>query len=154
MDRALSLGNSQDAFGRRALHVKLGNTEAEPIPVEIVGQVVVSSTPKYFDYSDETEPGETTLVFIEQVPAGKTWLLYCINVSCRGSGVLRVTKNDGEIIGTRRTGPGCPNADFQWALPRPILEGETVAVEFEALPGVPAQPIEAFLQVSEQGAAA
>ena len=33
MDRGEPLGNSTDSFNRRALHTRLGNTSAEPIPI-------------------------------------------------------------------------------------------------------------------------
>lgn len=35
MDRGTTLGNSEDTFGRRALHVKVGNKASEQIPVSI-----------------------------------------------------------------------------------------------------------------------
>lgn len=35
MDRGDPVGNSPDAFGRRAVHVKVGNTPSEPIPITI-----------------------------------------------------------------------------------------------------------------------
>ena len=38
MDRSLPLGNSQDTFSRRALHVKIGNSNAEPIPIAITAE--------------------------------------------------------------------------------------------------------------------
>lgn len=33
MDRGIPLGNSEDTFGRRALHTKVANDVTEPIPV-------------------------------------------------------------------------------------------------------------------------
>ena len=36
MDRSEPVGNSIDIFSRRALHVKIGNTASEPIPITTV----------------------------------------------------------------------------------------------------------------------
>jgi len=75
MDRSLPLGNSTDTFGRRALHVKIGNSTGEPLPVSVtqtfIGQVLapvaitVTSTPI------EAKVGATVLanrIFLTIVP--------------------------------------------------------------------------------------
>lgn len=65
MDRGLSIGNSEDTFGRRAAHVKIGNKITEPIPVS--GSFTSSpggfSPPALTDAMQATYPNATTEVY-------------------------------------------------------------------------------------------
>ncbi len=43
MDDSNPLGNTEDVFNKRALHVKVGNSSLEPIPVSVYGSTMVTS---------------------------------------------------------------------------------------------------------------
>lgn len=83
MDRGIPLGNSLDTFSRRALHVLVGNSSGEPIPVTgvisgsgsitsfIYGPISVTSTPSEAKVGASTYSGRKLITI--QPTDGKVW---------------------------------------------------------------------------------
>jgi hypothetical protein len=143
MDRGLPLGNSDDTFGRRALHVKVGNKATEPIPVTVTGGV--AGTPFYADAQTSSTPGVEQTLITAATPASPARSLDSVVVACRTEG--RFTISDGAtIIGSGRTGPATPNARFSFSPRRTVTASGTVTVKFTARSGAMASDVEAYLQ--------
>ncbi len=91
MDRSEPVGNSIDIFSRRALHVKIGNTASEPIPITTV--------PGAFNqvsmYAEALAVPASTLTVIQTyiVPLGQTFFFEKCAVS--GENIARYTLKVG-----------------------------------------------------------
>jgi len=92
MDRGLAVGNSEDAFTRRALHVKVGNKISEPIPVYIsatrIGTVVNN-----YDEILLVPSGVLTTITTYSVPLSKTFYMERVTVSGTNIAEYRVSIN-------------------------------------------------------------
>jgi hypothetical protein len=148
MDRGLPVGNSEDVFLRRALHVKVGNKPSEAIPV----------------YQAPDEPGVETIIFEEgltlvgggtfdlineTVPANKVWSSKTIQVSCRHDAVFRY-KVAGDTVGIQRTGVAQPTPPpFIFTPAVPIQEGDSIIVEVSTSAYVPETDVNATVLVIE-----
>ena len=125
MDRGLPLGNSEDAFLRRALHVKVANKTSEPVPVYYV------ETPgdeRLFPVRAITTPGAELSLINQTVPLNKTWYLSQVEASCSQDAVFNLYVNGG-FVGAKRTGPGVLNAVFIFSPKFPISSGDTIEVK-------------------------
>lgn len=63
MDRSMPVGNSEDVFARRAIHVKVGNRPDEPVYTEETGP----STPKVYNLPMPTASTEYTFTMPDMV---------------------------------------------------------------------------------------
>jgi len=91
MDDSRPLGNTQDVFNKRALHVKIGNSSSEAVPVSIseIG------TPFFVDApAQTTTPGTEQLLLTTTNAANETLYLKKIDVICRTEGTFKC-KIDG-----------------------------------------------------------
>jgi len=98
MDEGLPLGNTEDRFTRRALHVKIGNQDAEAVPVYITQ----GGTPRNI-YSEAlaVPSGSETAVVTYTVPVGKTLHLFRAQFSGENIATYRV-KIDGTTVALQR----------------------------------------------------
>ena len=100
MDRDYPLGNSEDRFLRRALHVKVGNSDDEGIPVFLVNPPDTNDRETlnlYGEANSLAKTTETTMVTYT-VPVGKkAELCLAEGEGDNGSSIYKVKKN-GTII--------------------------------------------------------
>jgi hypothetical protein len=142
VDRGLPLGNSDDAFGRRSVHTKIGNKPTEPIPVGNPG------TPYFKDGASPTDPGNPVTLIDDTVPLGTTRMLSQILASCSVSGYLEVTAA-GQVIATGRTAPGKTDILIPFNPPRPIPENIELKVTFTARLSTPVASVESYIQAND-----
>jgi hypothetical protein len=146
MDTALPLGNSEDTFIRRALHVKIGNKTTEPIPVFVADEE--PGVPFFDEGFDVTDPGNDVTLITTTVPALTTRNLFRIIVTCRIEGVMTIL--DGATqIGSGRTGAAKPDSVIEWNPRRPVSTGNTITVKFKARTGSAVSDVEAYLMASD-----
>lgn len=126
MDRDGPLGNSEDAFGRRALHQKVGNKANEAIPMYIS---VPSGGTFFADAEAETDPGNDVIVLSGTLDSDT--LFSKLDVSSRVESVATL-KVDGQFIANLRTGAAKPNASFVWEPKRPFPAGAQYEVTIKA----------------------
>jgi len=142
MDDSRPLGNTQDVFNKRALHVKIGNSSSEAVPVSIseIG------TPFFVDApAQTTTPGTEQLLLTTTNAANETLYLKKIDVICRTEGTFKC-KIDGSIVASGRTGAAKPTALFVWQITRQVSPSSTFEIYFTARTGAPASDVEAYLQ--------
>jgi len=89
-------------------------------------------------YDEQTSDFTAAFVSILSytVPAGKTLDLANIGVSDVMGGAWRLKKGANVIL-KGRTSPGNPDSDKSFSFPLPILEGETLSLEFCSRDGAP-----------------
>ena len=104
--------------------------------------------PVFRDIEEDTDPGNVKKVFEEDVPSGKTWTLWQFLASTNVSAIIKIYA-DSQLLGTRRTAPGKPDADFSWLPGRPIGGGVTIKVEVETRPTPAAAAFEGHLQATQ-----
>ena len=146
-DRGLPIGNSEDVFIRRALHVKIGNKPSEAVPVYLT-EPGASSDPFFAEGAGAITPGVLQNLITFVVPVAISRLLSQVIVTCRVEGIFEV-KAGTTVIGSGRTGAASPQAKFEWDPSRPVAAGVTVVVNFTARAGGPATTVEAYLQASD-----
>lgn len=142
MDRSSPLGNSEDVFQRRALHVKIGNSLSEPIPVSIT-----DATPGqdfFASIETATTPGVQQTLITDINPGPVKRNIMQVSVSCRFEGKAEIRIN-GTIIGSMRTGGSTPNPSFKWSVPKPYATGETLTVTFKSRTGSPISDVECYV---------
>lgn len=103
MDRGKPIGNTEDVFGRRAAHVKIGNLPDEPIPVFVTSSTAASeSVVSVYGQSLAVPANTPTTVLSYTVPSG--FVAHLERVECSGSniGTYELIKN-GVTLGKRRT---------------------------------------------------
>lgn len=144
MDRPGSLGNSVDAFGRRALHTKIGNKPNESIPVYIT---TPAGEEFFAQVQETTDPGNDKIILTGQFT--NETLLSKLDVSCRAETKITFSV-DGEFIAALRTGAAKPNASFQWEPKRTFPAGSTYEVKIKQRPESPIQDCEAHLMGLQQ----
>lgn len=108
MDRGLPLGNSDDAFSRRALHTKIGNKTTEAIPVFLTNPGPSAAQVKnIYDQIPPLADGTETPIVSYTVPVGKTFYVERTQYSGETIGTYRL-KIDGVIqaVGITYWGPG------------------------------------------------
>ena len=146
MDRGLNLGNSEDRFLRRALHVKVSNKSSEPLPItyiETPGDEILIPARAL------TTPGSEQVLISQTVPANKKWFLSQVESSCSQDAVFNLYVNGG-FIGAKRTGPGVLNALFIFSPRFPISSGDTIEVKVLSASYASASDADATLMVVEQ----
>lgn len=145
MDRGNPLGNSEDVFLRRALHVKVGNKPGESIPV----YEATPGTPFFAEADQVITPGVEQELISCVVPAAISRELMRLSVICRQEGSFDVLAGAVKI-GSGRTGAAIPNVSFVWTPGRPISAGITIKVKFTARTGAPVTSnVEAYLQATD-----
>jgi hypothetical protein len=151
MDRGEPLGNSEDTFGRRALHVKIGNKDTESIPVRVVSG---SGVAKSFPVTIATTPGTEQTVITETVPVGKKWTLVSLQGVSNFATTYRSFLDDTPdvLIGSTRTGPGKPSARFEFDDTQKLSSGATVLVKLKAGAWTPIVDAEVYLHYLEEDA--
>lgn len=142
MDRSKPIGNSEGSDDRGRLHVKVSNKDTEPIPVTISDSE--PGEPFFLDTYTPATPGTAQTLISHTVLAGTKLYLSLLALSCRTEGECLI-KKDGSIIGTCRTGPGQPDASFNWIPRRECLAGSLVEVVFTPRPSSPIVSIGAHL---------
>jgi len=143
MDRDEPLGNSLDVFLRRALHVKVGNTSTEAIPV----YSSELGTPKYFDIQNTTSPGIEKIIFSYLLI--KDLKLTKVAISCRQESTAYI-KADGNTIASLRLGAARPTDSFSWEPTRLITMGANIQITIKARAQSPIVDVEAYLMCLEQ----
>lgn len=140
MDRDLSLGNSEDAYGRRALHVKATNKITEPIPVTIVDGE--PGDPRFFESTSVTDPGNAKSILSGVFATGIA--LSTMVVVCRQESeiILSIGSN---VVASGRTGAAAPSASFIWNPRRPVASGSSFDITIKARAGSPISNCEAYL---------
>jgi hypothetical protein len=135
MENGIPIGVTPDAFGKEALHVKVGNKPNEPIPVYVTQSV--PGVEKMLYGEGVTTPGGGTISLISQtVPAGLTWVLGSAPCSCGFEAVFSI-KINSVIKAKVRTGPGQPTAPFSFNPFQPIQEGDSIEIEVTTAAHVP-----------------
>ena len=147
MDTALPLGNSLDTFGRRALHVKIGNADSSPVPVTVIPGDD-AGVPFFDEGADDSEANVYVELISAIVPALTTRKLSKVTVTCRLEGMFKITIG-ASTIGSGRTSPASPNAIFDFNPKREVSAGSTIKVKFKARPGSAVSEVEAYLMASD-----
>jgi len=142
MDRSDPLGNSTDVWGRRALHVKIGNRDYEPIPVYITTSN--GGDEKHFQFAGSTNPGTTQTIFNIATPLGKRREVHRIVVACRRELKFKVY-DDTTLIGSGFTGPQQQNINLAYSPPYVIGENKSLKVDLVFFTGSPITDVEAYL---------
>lgn len=99
MDRSEPVGNSIDIFSRRALHVKIGNTAAEPVYITATDPIPITTVPGAYNqvsmYAEVLAVPSSMLTTIQTyiVPMGQTFYFERCNVS--GENIARYTLKVG-----------------------------------------------------------
>jgi hypothetical protein len=141
MDRGEPLGNSEDNFGRRALHTKIGNSTSEPIPVTNAG----IGAELFISAETTTTPGVQQTLITYAIPSGKQLNALQLVITCNYEGAFYIYK-DIDLVGSGRTGAAAKNVSFTW-LPYLIFEyGSSLVVKFNSVDYRPAASVEAHLQ--------
>lgn len=109
----------------------------------------LEGTPRFFENSVQTDPGNDKLVLSFTVPFGKILTLHTLLLSCDVAGKMKV-KMDGVIIGTRRVQAGNPDLIIPWHPGRPISQLVEITVEFNARASTPIADCEAFFMTTEK----
>jgi hypothetical protein len=114
MDRGQPLGNSEDSFTRRALHVKVGNKNTEAIPVTITNAPTSSATYKNeFNQISAVPTSVETLIHSYTIPVGKVFTLTLVEVGGENVATYNVYLN-GVLFAVRRTEFMKLNEEFQF----------------------------------------
>lgn len=140
MDRGEPLGNSLDVFGRRSVHVKIGNSASEAIPVFVSN----AGTPQFFETATQTTPGILQTLLTFTVPATGTRYLTQAIVVCRVEGEFFIKQN-GSIIGSGRTGASNARGAFSYNPARPLIVGATITLEFTSRSGSKISDVEGYI---------
>jgi hypothetical protein len=152
MDRDESLGNSLDTFGRRALHVKVGNiASTEAIPVYVVDAPVTAQTDLFIDVDTVSTPGVSQNLFTYVVPVGKQIALYSLKVSCRISSEYTLSVGS-TLVASGFLGAAHPTDVFEWARFREFPTGASLVLSFlhygPVNPSNPSMKVRAHLQAA------
>lgn len=114
MDRALPIGNSEDTFSRRALHVKIGNKTTEAIPVTITNAPTSSSIySNEFNQISSVPTSVETLIHSFTIPIGKVFTLTMVEVGGENIATYNLYLN-GVLFAVRRTEFMKLNETFQF----------------------------------------
>lgn len=114
MDRSGPLGNSADAFGRRALHTKIGNSVSEPIPTYQVNDDPNAEPKNYYNEVAAVASGSETLLVSHTVAPGKVFYLGRVSASGENIALYRVKVNGATIDSKRTWFSGGLNARFDF----------------------------------------
>lgn len=103
MDRDFPLGNTIDVFGRRALHVKIGNKPDEPMPVYVVDAVATSNVViNQFNAISAVASGSETQIVSYTIPPAKKFIISLVQFS--GENIAKFNFYvDGVLSATART---------------------------------------------------
>lgn len=103
----------------------------------------------FADFVDVTTPGIEQTAYSSTVPAGSVRHMQAVRVVCRADCQFIILA-DGSFIGSGRTGPASPNANFTFTPFRPIAAGVTIEVKVTARADTAATAVEAYLQFSNE----
>jgi len=142
MDRGLALGNSEDRFLRRALHVKIANKDNESIPITFDEGEELN-----IDASLMVAGGTSANLITYTVPSNKILKLSRIIVVSRFQSVFEILKGS-QIIGVVITNASKTKDVFEFLPTRKIFANETVSVNIELRNNAPTAKVYAFLQGS------
>lgn len=90
----------------------------------------------------ETTPGDEQDLLTFAAAGGGKRRLSAVIVSCSFDARWRVLV-DGDEVGSGRTNPGAPMAEFRWWPGRPLADGAVVEVKLKAYNGTPVVAAEA-----------
>lgn len=150
MDRGQPVGNSLDTFGRRALHVKIGNSESEAIPVFVTDSAGGSEV-NLEAIGTVTTPGAEQTLLSFPVPALTGRKLHRIRVSSRVEGRWTLLA-DSVAVAAGRTGAATPNDDHPFSPPRLFGPGVTLELKFKSRPGSAVNEVDASIQAVDNSA--
>ena len=134
MDRSKPLGNSEGLDDRGRLHVKIGNMDTEPIPVNVVDTEV--GDPWFQDFSGLASGDAPQTLITYTVPASTKINLTSLNLSCRIESMAEVFINS-VLVGSLRTGAAQPSDSFSWNPRRPAVVGDLIEVILTKRMGTP-----------------
>jgi hypothetical protein len=146
MDDSFPLGNTIDVFDLHALHVIIGNSATEAIPVYFAP--VPSGAQAWFQDAAGavTTPGVEQTLITYVVPVNKVVSLQSLKVTCRIETSFKILV-DALVIGSGRTGAAIANACFDWTPERDVIAGQTITVKALVMSGRAAgADLEAYLQ--------
>lgn len=114
MDRSDTLGNSQDVFSRRSLHVKIGNQDTEAIPVYVTDSppTTPNTVITIFNAITNVSTNNLTTLVTYTVPALKTFNLQKIIVSGSNIAQYDFFVDSNQIARQRTYFSGGLNAEF------------------------------------------
>jgi hypothetical protein len=146
MDRSKPIGNSEGTDDRGRLHVKIANKGTEPIPVSLTDIETGNSIHQYNQIA--TDPGNDVTILTTSVPAGKTWAVSNVDVTCRieGVGYLKIA---GITVGSFRTGAAKPRDKIEFNPRIQADAGDSIEVVFKARTGSPITDVESLFQALE-----
>lgn len=148
MDRGLELGNSEDRWIRRALHVLIGNKDADAVPVKIVDGSLESGTDHFIDVGPiATTAGTTQTLINYTVPVGKLLVLYQLQLSCRITSEYELY-SDSNLIASGLLGAAHPTDNFPWQRHRDLTAGQVLKLEFTAATGETDRDVRAHVQAA------
>lgn len=145
MDRDGPLGNSVDRFLRRSLHVKVGNSSADAIPVYVVDGE--PGDPIFWDTEDTTDPGVDKEILSGTFSTSTS--LSTLSVSCRVESKISLLV-DNVLVASLRSGASQPNPMFTWNPRRVFPAGSVFKVIIKSRQGSSISDCEAFLMALQQ----
>jgi len=117
-------------------------------PVEVIGSKI------YLQHEGMTNPGDLEEIFQYIVANGKIRRIYSLSLDCRVEATCRIIHTDllnvDTVIASVSTGPAEPFKQFFYSLPRDVLAGETITVDFEAADGTPEIDFRLFSELTER----
>ena len=146
MDEGIPLGNSEDVFTKRSLHVKIGNKPTEPIPVFMSESFGVEIC-EYQTALTAFGGGSVTALSVT-VPAAVTWYVSSVHCSC-SQPVKFTIKKASSVLGVRRTTPAGHDSDLIFEPKFPIIGGTVLTVVVTSQSFVPQCVVDVTLMASE-----
>lgn len=115
--------------------------------VRVVGNISIGEPgdPLFVDAEDTTTPGIEQTLISYAVPALKTANLLSIQTICRQEAIVKIYA-DSALIGSVRTGPANPNANFSYRVARSFPAATMIEIKATARIGSAAAPVECYLQ--------
>lgn len=130
MDRGLPIGNSPDAFSRRAAHVKVGNKSTEPIPVFLTNAVTGQTRVDVYSETLALAAGTETTIASYTVPPASFFELDFAAYSGSNVAIFRL-KINGVTVDTGRIWHGFFDGSFDFGgSPTPLIlnAGDVITV--------------------------
>ena len=95
-------------------------------------------------YVGSTDPGNLKNLLDLTVPIGKKVYLTQVYVICRQEGKIEIT-NNGNYIGSGRTGAASPNFVFWWSPYEALAAADNLKINFLGMNGKPIVDIETYI---------
>ena len=128
-------------------YIKVNDSINKAVLDAILAALGGTSGVDVFDEFDGTSSIGTTTVISNTVPAGKTWELSRVNVSCRQRIVYEI-KIGATVVGSGRTGPGGPDSAFIFSPTRSASAGSSVTIDVIQSTG-PVSDLEVYFMATE-----